>query len=106
MSNPSPTVILYGSDGTELPVAGGASIGANATIVCGNSIGMYALIGAGCVVTKEVKDFALVVGNPARQIGWVSEYGHRLSFSSDGLATCIESNQVYQLKDNNVTRIK
>jgi len=84
----------------------GASIGANATIVCGNSIGMYALIGAGCVVTKEVKDFALVVGNPARQIGWVSEYGHRLSFSSDGLATCIESNQVYQLKDNNVTRIK
>jgi UDP-2-acetamido-3-amino-2,3-dideoxy-glucuronate N-acetyltransferase len=84
----------------------GASIGANATIVCGNSIGRYALIGAGCVVTREVKDFALVVGNPARQIGWVSEYGHRLSFSSDGLATCIESNQVYQLKDNIVIRIK
>ena len=69
----------------------GATIGANATIVCGHNIGEYALIGAGAVVTKEVKPFALVVGNPARQIGWVSEHGHRLSFDDNGLAVCPES---------------
>ncbi len=83
----------------------GASIGANATIVCGNDIGKFAFIGAGSVVTKEIPDFALVVGNPARQIGWMSEYGHRLNFDEKGLAVCPESKQEYQLKDNRVIRI-
>lgn len=84
----------------------GASIGANATIVCGNNIGKYSLIGAGAVVVKEVPDYALVVGNPAKQIGWVSEFGHRLNFSEDGLAICPESLQEYSLQDNIVKRIK
>lgn len=83
----------------------GASIGANATIVCGNEIGEYALIGAGAVVTKAVKPYALIVGNPSRQIGWVSEYGHRLDFDDNGKATCHESGQVYELADDNVKRI-
>ncbi len=83
----------------------GASIGANATVVCGNTIGKYAFIGAGAVVTREVKDYALVVGNPARQTGWMSEYGHRLTFNSDGIAICPESGETYELKNNNVTRI-
>lgn len=83
----------------------GASIGANATIVCGHDIGAFAFIGAGAVVTKNVPDFALVVGNPARQIGWMSEYGHRLKFNEEGLATCPESGQVYQLRNNLVSRI-
>jgi UDP-2-acetamido-3-amino-2,3-dideoxy-glucuronate N-acetyltransferase len=77
-------------------VGQGASIGANATIVCGISIGQYALIGAGAVVIKDVPDFALVVGNPSRQIGWVSKAGHRLSFNSDGLALCSEDNSEYR----------
>ena len=80
----------------------GASIGANATIVCGNPIGRYAMIGAGAVVTKPVPDFALLVGNPARQLGWVSIYGHRLEFGDDHFATCPESGQRYQLVNNNV----
>jgi UDP-2-acetamido-3-amino-2,3-dideoxy-glucuronate N-acetyltransferase len=84
----------------------GASIGANATIVCGNEIGEYALIGAGSVITKPVPAYALVVGNPARQIGWVSEYGHRLNFNSNGIAICPETNQEYKLENNSVTRIK
>mgnify|MGYP003683949653 CR=1 FL=1 len=84
----------------------GASIGANATIVCGNSIGKFALIGAGSVVVKEIPDFALVVGNPSKQIGWVSEYGHRLVFNDEKMAVCKESNQVYRLNDNKVKRIK
>ena len=84
----------------------GASIGANATIVCGHDIGAYAFIGAGAVVTKHVPDFALVVGNPARQIGWVSEYGHRLHFDEHGKAWCEESGQHYELKNNTVKRIK
>lgn len=84
----------------------GASIGANATIVCGNDIGEYAFIGAGAVVTKEVLPFALVVGNPARQIGWVSEYGHRLQFNNDGFAYCQESKEKYQLVNNQVTKSK
>ena len=84
----------------------GASIGANATIVCGNDIGEYAFIGAGSVVTKEVPDFALVVGNPSKQIGWVSEYGHRLIFNEKGIATCKESLQEYKLINSTVTRIK
>ena len=83
----------------------GATIGANATIVCGHNIGEYALVGAGAVVTKEIKAFALVVGNPAKQIGWVSEYGHRLTFDEKGIATCIESNEQYQLTDNNIDKI-
>jgi UDP-2-acetamido-3-amino-2,3-dideoxy-glucuronate N-acetyltransferase len=84
----------------------GASIGANATVVCGNTIGCYALIGAGAVVTKDVPNYALLVGNPARQLGWVSEYGHRLHFNEEGIATCPESKQEYQLKDNAVQRLK
>ncbi|NCP20680.1 MAG: N-acetyltransferase [Flavobacteriales bacterium CG_4_9_14_0_2_um_filter_35_242] len=84
----------------------GASIGANATIICGNNIGEYALIGAGSVITKEVLPFALVVGNPAKQIGWVSEYGHRLNFDTKGFATCPETKDTYQLKNNFVTKLK
>jgi UDP-2-acetamido-3-amino-2,3-dideoxy-glucuronate N-acetyltransferase len=87
-------------------VGKGASIGANATIVCGHDIGEYAFIGAGAVVTKTVPSFALVVGNPARQLGWVGEYGHRLAFNEQGIAVCEESQQEYQLKDNTVVRIK
>lgn len=87
-------------------VGKGASIGANATIVCGHDIGEYAFIGAGAVVTKTVTAFALVVGNPARQLGWVGEYGHRLKFNDKGFATCPESQQEYQLENNTVSRIK
>lgn len=87
-------------------VGKGASIGANATIVCGHDIGQFAFIGAGAVVTKNVPDFALLVGNPARQTGWMSEYGHKLSFNSSGIGVCPESNQEYQLKNNIVTRTK
>ncbi len=82
----------------------GASIGANATIVCGHDIGEYAFIGAGAVVTKNVPNFALVVGNPARQIGWMSEYGHRLEFNTDGVATCPESGDKYELKNGEVSK--
>jgi UDP-2-acetamido-3-amino-2,3-dideoxy-glucuronate N-acetyltransferase len=84
----------------------GASIGANATIVCGHDIGEYAFIGAGSVVTKHIPPYALVVGNPARQIGWMSEFGQRLEFNENGLANCSESNQEYKLENNNVTKIK
>lgn len=86
-------------------VGKGASIGANATIVCGHNIGTYAFIGAGAVVTKTVPAFALMVGNPARQIGWISEYGNRLVFNSDGLAICEESGEKYQFKNNSVKKI-
>jgi UDP-2-acetamido-3-amino-2,3-dideoxy-glucuronate N-acetyltransferase len=86
-------------------VGKGASIGANATIVCGHDIGEYAFIGAGAVVTKNVPDFALVVGNPARQLGWVGEYGHRLQFNEQGIAVCPESGQQYHLANNQVSRI-
>jgi UDP-2-acetamido-3-amino-2,3-dideoxy-glucuronate N-acetyltransferase len=79
----------------------GVSIGANATIVCGNEIGEFALIGAGAVVTKKIKPYALVVGNPAKQVGWVGEYGHRLVFNKEGIAVCLESKQTYQLDKNN-----
>jgi len=80
----------------------GASIGANATIICGNTIGQYAMIGAGAVVTKEVPDYALVVGNPAKQIGWMSEYGYRMIFNHEGIYKCEYSNKIYKLKDNKV----
>jgi len=89
----------------ETLVDKGASIGANTTIICGNPIGKYALIGAGAVVTKPVAAYALGVGNPAKQIGWVSQYGHRLEFDSAGNAKCIESGQEYQLKEDKVKRI-
>src|SRR5665647_1255942 len=82
----------------------GASIGANATIICGNEIGEYALIGAGAVITKNVKPFALVVGNPGRQTGWVSEYGHKLKFDEVGKAVCPETNQEYVLENGVVIR--
>jgi len=85
-------------------VGKGATIGANATIVCGHNIGKYAFVGAGAVVTKEVPDYALVVGNPARQTGWVSEYGHRLQFNNDGVAVCPESNQKYHLENGKVIK--
>jgi UDP-2-acetamido-3-amino-2,3-dideoxy-glucuronate N-acetyltransferase len=84
----------------------GATIGANATVVCGNEIGQYAMIGAGAVITKEVPAYALVYGNPARQNGWVSEHGHKLIFDKDGMATCPESGEKYKLLNNEVIKIK
>ena len=84
----------------------GASIGANATIVCGNTIGEYAFIGAGAVVTKDVPAFALIVGNPGRQRGWMSEYGHKLEFNKENVAVCPESGQQYLLHNNTATRTK
>jgi UDP-2-acetamido-3-amino-2,3-dideoxy-glucuronate N-acetyltransferase len=84
----------------------GASIGANATVVCGNEIGQYAMIGAGAVITKEVPAYALVYGNPARQNGWVSEYGHKLNFNSEGLAICPESGEKYSLSNSEVHKIQ
>jgi UDP-2-acetamido-3-amino-2,3-dideoxy-glucuronate N-acetyltransferase len=86
-------------------VGKGASIGANATIVCGHDIGPFAFIGAGAVVTKNVPAYALVIGNPARQTGWMSEYGHKLKFDADGLATCPESKEQYKLENNIVRKI-
>ena len=83
----------------------GASIGANATIVCGNDIGRFAFIGAGAVVTKDVPDYALVIGNPARQTGWMSEYGHTLKFNNWGIAICPESQEKYKLERGIVTKI-
>lgn len=83
----------------------GASIGANATIVCGHDIGEFAFVGAGAVVTKMVPAYALVVGNPARQIGWMSEYGHRLEFDPEGIAICPESNETYKLLNHIVKKI-
>ena len=83
----------------------GATVGANATILCGLRIGAYAMIGAGAVVTKEVPPYALVTGNPARQTGWVSEYGHRLTFGGDGLALCPESGERYRLQDGKVEKL-
>ncbi|MGN6618848.1 MAG: acyltransferase [Ilyomonas sp.] len=82
----------------------GASIGANATIVCGNEIGEYAFVGAGAVVTKNVKPYALVTGNPARQTGWISEFGHRLLFDAQGIAVCLETNERYELKNDLVKK--
>lgn len=89
---------------SETIVRKGATIGANATIVCGHNIGKFAFIGAGAVVTKEVPDYALLVGNPAKQTGWMSEFGHRLEFK-DGKAICPESKETYLLKDNSVEKV-
>lgn len=83
----------------------GTTIGANATIVCGNDLGEYCFIGAGAVITKEVKPYALMVGNPAKQIGWMSEYGHRLDFNEKGEATCPESKTKYKLENNQVQKL-
>jgi UDP-2-acetamido-3-amino-2,3-dideoxy-glucuronate N-acetyltransferase len=83
----------------------GASIGANSTIICGNRIGSYSFIGAGAVVTKDVKSFALVIGNPARQTGWMSEYGHKLKFDDKGFAVCPESGEKYRIEDGNVLKV-
>lgn len=86
-------------------VGRGASIGANATVVCGNNIGAFAFIGAGAVVTKDVPEYALVIGNPARQSGWMSEFGHKLEFDDKGLSICPESKENYILKNNKVKKI-
>jgi UDP-2-acetamido-3-amino-2,3-dideoxy-glucuronate N-acetyltransferase len=102
--NPRSAVNRRGSYEKTL-VKRGASIGANATVVCGNDIGEFAFIGAGAVITKEVPPYALVVGNPARQIGWMSEYGHRLEFDQKGMATCPESKERYQLVNDRVNKI-
>ena len=90
---------------SETIVRRGASIGANATIICGNEIGAYSFIGAGSVVTKNVKPYSIVVGNPARQIGWMSEYGTRLNFDTKGEAICVESGDLYNLINENVSKI-
>jgi len=89
----------------ETLVEKGATIGANATIVCGHKIGRFAFIGAGAVVTKDVKPYSLVVGNPARHTGWMSEYGHKLNFDAGGFAVCPESGEKYSLKDGIVNKI-
>jgi UDP-2-acetamido-3-amino-2,3-dideoxy-glucuronate N-acetyltransferase len=93
------------SEYAKTHVGKGATIGANATIVCGHDIGAFAFIGAGAVVTKTVPEYALVVGNPARQIGWMSEYGHRLKFDNNGLAECPESHEEFKLTNNQVQKI-
>jgi UDP-2-acetamido-3-amino-2,3-dideoxy-glucuronate N-acetyltransferase len=89
----------------KTPIGKGASIGANATILCGNTIGAYAMVGAGAVITKPVLPYALVVGNPAKQIGWVSEHGNRLVFDENNIAFCSETNQQYSLQNNSITRL-
>lgn len=99
------SAIIRKEEYLETIVEKGASIGANSTIVCGNKIGKYAFIGAGAVVTKEVKPYALVMGNPARQTGWMSEFGHKLSFDGSGLATCPESGERYRLDNGSVSKI-
>ena len=104
VTNPRSAVVRRGSYEQTI-VRKGASIGANSTIVCGHDIGEYAFIGAGAVVTKAVKAYALVVGNPAKQIGWMSEFGHRLNFNDEGIAVCPENHDSYKLENNEVTKI-
>lgn len=104
VTNPRSAVIRRGQY-SKTHVGKGASIGANATIVCGHDIGSYAFIGAGAVVTKTVVPYALVVGNPARKIGWISEFGHRLHFDDQGKATCPESGEIYILENNSVKKV-
>ncbi len=103
--NPRSNVVRKGKYARTL-VKRGASIGANATIICGISIGDFAFIGAGAVVTKSVQAYALVVGNPARQTGWMSEYGHKLKFNEEGIAKCPESGELYKFEGNKVSKIK
>ncbi|MBC8320094.1 MAG: N-acetyltransferase [Bacteroidetes bacterium] len=104
VTNPRSAVIRRGQY-TRTLVKKGASIGANATIVCGYDIGEYAFIGAGAVVTKEVPPYALVIGNPARRVGWMSEYGHKLSFNDEGIAICPEGKDKYKIKNGLVIKL-
>lgn len=99
------SAIVRRSEYIRTLVGKGATIGANATIVCGNNIGKFAFIGAGAVVTREVRPYALVVGNPARQVGWMSEFGHRLSFGENWIAICPESGEKYRLEKESVDKI-
>lgn len=103
VTNPRSAVIRKDSYSKTI-VRKGASIGANATIICGLEIGRFSFVGAGAVVTRSVPTYALVVGNPARQIGWMSEYGHRLEFDANGKAVCQEANDTYQLENGKVTK--
>ncbi len=105
VTNPRSAVVRRGQYEKTL-VEKGASIGANATVVCGNNIGKFAFIGAGAVITKDVSPYALVIGNPAKQVGWMSEYGHRLIFDEKGFASCPESGEKYQFKDQKVSKIQ
>lgn len=100
------SAIIRRHEYSKTHVGKGASIGANATIVCGHDIGKFAFIGAGAVVVKNVPDYALVVGNPARQIGWMSEFGHRLNFDDHGFATCPESGDKYSFNDGKVSKVE
>lgn len=104
ITNPRSAVIRRDQYVTTM-VRRGASIGANSTIVCGNEIGEYSLIGAGAVITKDVMPYALVIGNPGRHAGWVSEYGHKLAFGNDGIAVCPESGEKYRLYEGRVNKI-
>ncbi len=104
VNNPRSAVIRRDQYATTV-VKKGATIGANATIICGHKIGKFAFIGAGAVVTKDVADYALVYGNPAVDHGWMSEYGHKLAFNEEGIAVCAESNEKYRLHDGAVSKI-
>ena len=105
VNNPR-SAIIRKNQYAKTHVGKGATIGANATIVCGHDIGEFSFIGAGAVVTKNIPAYALVVGNPSKQIGWMSEYGHRLKFNAAGIAICPESKQEYKLEGNKVRRIE
>jgi UDP-2-acetamido-3-amino-2,3-dideoxy-glucuronate N-acetyltransferase len=104
ITNPRSAIVRKGQY-AKTKVHKGATIGANSTIVCGHDIGEYAFIGAGAVVTKTVKPYALMVGNPAKQIGWMSEYGHRLNFDANGMAVCPESKEKYKLENGYVHKL-
>ena len=104
ISNPRSAVIRR-DEYVQTLVRKGASIGANATIICGNDIGEYAMIGAGAVITKNVPDYALMVGNPAKQVGWVSEFGHRIELDSEGFGICPEENSKYRLSNSKLTKV-
>jgi UDP-2-acetamido-3-amino-2,3-dideoxy-glucuronate N-acetyltransferase len=104
VTNPRSAIVRKGQY-AKTHVGKGASIGANATIVCGHDIGEYAFIGAGAVVTKTVLPYALLVGNPARQMGWMSEFGHRLAFDTEGVAICFESKEKYKLENGKVSKL-
>jgi UDP-2-acetamido-3-amino-2,3-dideoxy-glucuronate N-acetyltransferase len=105
VTNPRSAVIRK-DEYSKTTVKKGATIGANATIVCGHDIGEFSFVGAGAVVTKTIPAYALVVGNPARQLGWMSEYGHKLEFDTNGVAFCPESKEEYKLENQIVTKIK
>jgi UDP-2-acetamido-3-amino-2,3-dideoxy-glucuronate N-acetyltransferase len=105
INNPRSAIIRRGQY-LKTIVKKGASLGANSTIICGHTIGEFAFVGAGAVVTKDVPAYALVLGNPAKQTGWMSEYGHRLKFNAKGIAVCPESHQEYMLEGKKVRRIK